>query len=157
MAGGAVKIGIEVKGAKAIGRAFKLLGETDPPFLREALTEGGQLLEGATRSRAPGGMAQKVDFVGVKGKGAQLKATVVVRHGGAKSMEFGRLYYYRGFRGRAMKSTGQRFRSGRGQKAKPFVGIITGGQALGQVEAKVKDLITTAFEKEWERIAGGPD
>lgn len=157
MAGGAVKIGIEVKGAKTLGRALKVLGETDAPFLREALTEAGQLLEAATRGRAPGSMAQKVDFVGVKGKGATLKATVVVRHAGAKSMEFGRVNYYRGFTDRRMKVTGQRFKSSRGQKPKPFVGIIAGGQALGQVEPKAKELIIGAFAKEWQRIAGGPD
>lgn len=157
MAGGAVKIGIEVKGAKSLGRALKLLGETDAPFLRQALEEAGELLEGATRGRAPGSMAAKTAFVGVKGKGATLKATVTVRHAGAKAMEFGRLYYYRGYTGRAQKATGRRFRSGKGQKAQPFVGIMKGGQALGQVEPKARELITTAFEKEWDRIAGGPD
>lgn len=154
---GTVKIGIEVSGAKALGRALRLLGETDPPFLREALDEAGHLLEGATRSRAPGGMARTVDFVGVKGKGATLKATVVVRHAGAKSMEFGRLYYYRGFTGRSQKATGQRFRSGKGQKARPFVGIMDSGHAMGAVKDDARRLIETAFEKEWDRIAGGPD
>ena len=157
MAGGAVKIGLEVKGAKALQRAFKLLGETDAPFLKKALEESGELLEGATRSRAPGSMAQKVAFTRVSGKGATLRATVVVRHAGAKSMEFGRLYYYRDFQGRAMKATGQRFRSGKGQKAKPFVGVISGGQAMAAVEPQVRAKIQAAYEKEWERIAGGPD
>jgi len=153
----AVKIGIEVKGAKAIGRALKVLGETDAPFLKKALEESGELLEGATRSRAPGSMAQKVAFTRVTGKGATMRATVVVRHGGAKSMEFGRLYYYRGYTGRSMKATGQRFRSSKGQKAKPFVGVMKGDQAMGAVKPQVKAKIEAAITKEWERIAGGPD
>jgi len=157
MAGGAVKIGIEVTGAKAISRALKVLGETDAPFLREAMEDSGRLLEGATRSRAPGSMAQKTDFTKVSGKGATLRATVVVRHAGAKSMEFGRLNYYRGFTDRRMKATGQRFKSSKGQKAKPFVGIIKGGQALAAVEPQVRQKIEAAIEKEWDRIAGGPD
>lgn len=150
-------VGIEVTGAKAITRALKVLGETDAPFLKDALEESGHLLERATESRAPGGMAQKVAFVGVKGRGATLKATVVVRHAGGKSMEFGRLYFYRGYRGRAMKATGQRFRSSKGQKAKPFVGITRQDQAIGAVAPEVRQKIETAFEREWERIAGGPD
>lgn len=156
MAGKTATVGITVTGAKAIQRAFKVLGETDAPFLRHALEQSGGLLTEATHSRAPGGMAATVAFVGVKGKGAVLRATVVVRHAGAKSMEFGRTWYYEGFTGRKMKATGQRVKR-KGQQAKPFVGIIPGGHAIGAVEPKARELIEQAISKEWERIVAEGD
>lgn len=151
-----VKIGIEVKGAKALTRALKTLGETEAPFLRQALDDSGTMLEQATRSRAPGGIASKVNFTGVKGKGGALRSVVVVKHGGAKAMEFGRRNYYRGFTNRKQKATGQKFTS-KGQQAKPFMGVRAGNQAIGAVRDDITNRLNRAFEDEWTRITNEGD
>ena len=148
---------IEVRGAKSLHKALQILQETDAPFLREALETSGNLLRSEAAQRAPAGIAQTVAFVGVKGKGAQLRALIRVKHPGGKSMEFGRQYYYRGYRGRQMKMTGQRFKAAKGQKAKPYLGIIKGDAAIAAARDKVETLILDAFEKEWIRIAGEGD
>lgn len=152
MASSRATVTIEVTGANKLRRALKVLGERDAPYLREALTDAGELLASETRRRAPGGIARTVDFTRVTGKGATQRATVVVRHPGAKAMEFGRSTYYRGFTGRRMKLTGTPFRS-RGQRARPYAGVIKGDQAIGAVAARAREAIETAIEREWERIA----
>lgn len=152
----AVKIGIEVKGAKALTRAMTTLGEVDAPFLREALDDSGQILETAIRSRGKGRIGASTRAQGVKGSGGALRAVVTVDHPGAKSMEFGRKNYYRGYTNRRQKSTGQKFRSSRGQPARPFVGV-KGGQAVGASEEPIKKKITDAIEKEWDRITSQGD
>lgn len=150
------KIGIEVKGATALNRAMKALGETDAPFLGQAIDDGGKLLQGAVRPRAPGGMASKVEFSGVKGSGANLRALVKVKHPGAKSMEFGRTKYYEAFTGRRQKATGRKV-TRRGQQARPFVGVRNMDRAVGAVKPDIQVLIERAYTKEWDRLAGGPD
>ena len=149
---GTVKWGIQVEGATALKRALRVLSETDAPFLREALTESGQLLRGAAARRAPGGIANKVDFVGVKGSGGTLRALIQIKHPGGMAMEFGRSLYYRGFTKRRMKATGRRFRASPGQKARPYLGITKGDAAIGEVGERIKRLILQAIQDEWERI-----
>jgi len=155
------KVSIQVTGATALKRALKAVGETDAPFLRQAVEEGGRLLEVAVRGMAPGAMAQTVQFVAVRGSGANVKALVRVTHPGAKAMEFGRHKYYRDFtrplRKGGMKATGTQFTASRGQKAKPFVGVRNLDQAIGSVKDEIKDKLSQAVVKEWERLAGAPD
>lgn len=149
--------GIEIDGVTNLKRALRVLAEPDAPFLRSALEESGQLLRAAAARRAPGRIAAAVRFTGVKGKGAGLRATIDVRHPGARSMEFGREMYYRGFTGRQQKATGRKFRvgPGRGQPARPYLGVIKGNAAIAEVEDRVRQLLAEAFEREWERIAVG--
>ena len=148
--------GIEVKGITRLKGAMKVLGETDAPFLRDAVEQGGNLLEDAVKGRA-GSLAGVTSMTGVKGAGAAVRALVVVKDGRAKAVEFGRTTYYRGYTGRKQKATGQKFKSSKGQKARPFVGIKKADQAIGSVAPQVVPLIAKAFEKEWERLAEGPD
>jgi hypothetical protein len=153
----AVRIGIQVTGATALKRALKAVGETDAPFLRQALDESGNILSDATRSRAKGSIAGTVHMTGVQGVGGALRATVEITHPGAKAMEFGRHTYYKGFKGRQQKATGQKFRASRGQQAKPFVGVKEGGQAVGASRPDIERKLTDAMTHEWERLAGAPD
>lgn len=134
-------------------KALRVLAEPDAPYLRNGLERAGRLLERATESRAPGSIAATVDFAGVKGKPWGMRATVVVKHRGAKAREFGRQTYYRGYTGRRMKATGTPFKAGRGgQKPEPFVGIVKGNAALGAVEGDVREILATAIEAEWSRV-----
>ncbi|HXG36523.1 MAG TPA: hypothetical protein VNL15_06115 [Dehalococcoidia bacterium] len=148
---------IQLTGHKRLKKALRVLGEREAPFLKAALEEGGGLLRGAAAARATGGISSAVQFVGVQGSGGAQKAIIRVKHPGARSMEFGRKMYYRGFRGRQMKATGQRFRANRGQQARPYMGIIKNDAAIGQVGPQVKQGIEQALEREWERIGREPE
>lgn len=46
-----------------------------------------------------------------------------------------------------------RFRSDRGQKAKPYLGVIHGNAAIGAVKDQVERKLTDAVRKEWDRLA----
>lgn len=152
--------GIDLQGARALNRALKALAETDAPFLRQALEESGELLRNAAARRWPGRSGGRVRFAGVRGgKGHTLRAVVAMDHPGARSMEFGRFNYYRGFRGRAVKATGQKFAvgTGRGQRPRPFLGIVDGDAAIAEVQDEVGAKLGAAIDLEWERIGAGGD
>ena len=162
--------GIEVHGTKELRRAFKVLGEKEAPFLRKALDEAGHILESEAAKRAPGGIAAGVGFAGVKGVGAAVRAVIRIKHPGARSMEFGRVWYYRSAIGAgnnrtgskrakgSIKSKGHKARASRGQAARPYLGIIGGDQAIAASHDRVAELLTEAYVKEWERlIAGGSE
>ena len=147
---------IETSGVADVTRAMRILAETDAPFVRAALGKSGELLRNAAIKHTHPSIASKLEFVGVQGKAGSLRAVVRTKHAGARSREFGRKWYYRGYNGRAMKS-GQRFKvaEGRGQKAQPFLGVIKGDKAVADVKPEVERLLTQAFEDEFERIANG--
>lgn len=149
---GAVTWKVEVTGAGSLQKALRVLAEEDAPFLRDALELGGRDLANAVVRHAPGGMATKTTFAGVKGKANGLRAVVLVKHRGAKAREFGRKFYYRGFTDRRMKATGQRFRAARGQRAQPIIGIVKGDAAIGAVGAQVRGRLVDAIHLEWSRI-----
>lgn len=148
-------ISIEVRGQQALVRALRLFEDAEAPFLREAMNDAGQLLERAAESRAPGGIANRVEFVGTRGSGPRIRALIKVRHPGAKSMEFGRKKFYRGFVNRRQRSTGQAFQASPGQRPRPFVGIRRGDHAIGAVRDDVERRLKRAFEQEWNRVAAG--
>ncbi len=151
---GAASIKIEVSQDTArLQKALRVLAEPEAPYLTNAMDRAGRLLERASESRAKGGIAAKIEFAGVKGKPYGLRATVVVKHPGAKPMEFGRQTYYRGFTDRRMKATGTPFKAGRGgQKADPYIGIVNGDAALGAVGGQVREIIAEGISAEWARI-----
>ena len=165
--------GVEITGATQLKRAFKVLGEKDAPFLREALIEAGHILEREAESRAPGGIARGVSFAGVKGVGGTLRAVVSIKHPGARSMEFGRIWYYRqagngvsgmgnnrpgSKRGKgSVKAKAVKVRVSPGQKARPYLGVKDGNAAIAASKSRVVALLNDAFEREWERIGGEGD
>lgn len=151
--------GIQIEGAGALKKALRVLGETEAPFLKAALDESGKLLEDAAARRAKGGIAGGVSFRGVRGKGGGLRAVVNIKHPGARSMEFGRFNYYRGFRGRDVKTTGHKFHvgPGKGQRPQPFLGIVKGDAAIAEVQQPVTEKLQKAFADEWERIGAEGD
>lgn len=145
-------ISIAVEGDKQIKRALKALGETEAPFLKGALDKGGRMLGQAAEGRVHHSIAASMQYAGVKGVGGALRAVGTFKHPGARSMEFGRTYYYRGFTGRRQKATGHKVKVSGGQKARPFVGIKRGDAAIGQVREPVQRLIREAIDAEWTRI-----
>ncbi len=150
-----VRIHIELdKGTMTrLNAALRILGEKDAPFLREALDDVGQRFAGEVRARAPGGIAAKAKYRGVKGSATGLAAKGVDDHPGARSMEFGRVWYYAGYKGRNVKS-GRKVRR-TGQKARPFMGIIAGDKAYGAVQPYARERLLEAVNREWERLGSG--
>lgn len=162
MAGGLyLRFEIPDKELTKLKRALKTLGERDAPFLAEAMERAGQIVNEEVARRAPGSMAGKVTFGGVKGVGGNVRALGYVTHPGAKSMEFGRRFYYRGFAGnnrqsspRGSMKSGTRFESPRGQKARPFIGIVNGDAAMAAAKPKVVPLILAGISATWDDLGG---
>ncbi len=88
---------VELRGVSTLNKALRVLQEPDAPILRGALEKAGRMLQGAAASRAPGGIGRKTGFTGVRGSKAGLRAAVTINHPGGRSMEFGRVWYYRRF------------------------------------------------------------
>ena len=169
--------GADIVGPSSISRRSRN-GEDSRDLDRDDRPEGAQEGDEGDRGQAvplsparPGGpgrgsrlcdrrssdrrIASASKFVKVRGKGAAISALIHVNHPGAKSAEFGRKFYYRGFTGRDQKATGQRFKPAGGQKAKPFAGIIKGDQAIGSVRNDARQRIGKAIEQEFRRVALG--
>lgn len=127
---------VELEGIGNLQKALKALAEPDAPFLRQALTESGELLRGAAASRAPGGIASKVGFSGIRGTvGGGLRAVIVIDHPGGRSMEFGRVWYYRkDFESRQaqlMRSFSYAGTKAAERRIEKRLSALAGGQAIG--------------------------
>lgn len=149
-----IRIEIDEQSMKRLSRALKVLGEKDAPFLSAALDRAGQAFASAARGYAPGGIASRVEYLGVRGSGGAQRAVGRVRHPGSRSMEFGRVWYYRGYRGRNV-SSGRKYPVPRGQRARPYLGVVDGGAAIGRIAPTARQDILTAIDQEWERIGAG--
>lgn len=151
-------IQVEVEGIAELKAIFRELGQTDAPFLKKGLEKiANGLLFPAVRAAASSAAASfgaTVKNEGVKGKGLGLRAVVSVGHPGARSMEFGRVWYYRGYRGRRQKASGIRFRvgEGRGQKARPYLGILKGPGIADTIGDAANAILEQAVEAEYERL-----
>lgn len=140
---------VRIEGLQTVQRALKEMGG-DAPFLRAALERIGEKLAGAVRAVVPY-PSYKVGAPKVKGKSPALRVVVPVDHPGARSMEFGRSYYYRGYSGRAMKS-GYKFKSSPGQMARPYLGIVKGNSVAESVRGYAEGEMLKAYEQEWDRL-----
>lgn len=149
-----VRIEIDEKSISQLRATLRALGDKGAPFLRAAMEDVGRLAAGAVKSRAPGAIGGKVDFARTTGTGASTSAKVVVSHPGARSMEFGRKFYPVGYTRRGGKNVGGA-KTGHlpGQKAKPFIGILAGGHAVGAIEDEAREKIIDAINQEWERLS----
>lgn len=146
---------VELTGVTRLRNALSLLGETDAPYLRTALEWASHRFIAAAARRAPGSIGRSITLAGVQPSARYVaQAKIVVKHPGAAPMEFGRQYYYRGYKGRAMRATGYRFRvpPGRGQKARPYLGVVNKDAAIGEVQDDIEKMLMDAIEAEWERI-----
>lgn len=143
-----IAIEIDQDSLKRLTKALKVLGEADAPYLREAVSESGQRFATAVRSHAPGSMGGQVVERGVSGSGTGLRYKGVVTHPGARSREFGRGWYYRAYTGRKMKS-GTKFKSA-GQQAVPFLGVMKGDAATGEVRPYVVERMLRGIRQTWE-------
>lgn len=145
------RVELDGKTASRLNSALKALGETDAPFLRAALDDVGARYLNEIRARAKGSLKGGARARGVTGQANTLKFSGFVGHPAAKALEFGRQYYYRGYKGRAQK-TGQRFKSSPGMRAQPYVGIKNKDQATGATSPYARERLTEAIAQEWERL-----
>ena len=168
---GASVWGIRVDGLPELRRAFKALEEFDDlPYAREALLHVQGMAIGEISKRAPDHLKGKAVALPIRGEGTTMKAPIKVEHPSSKTFEFGRHYWYKDFsRGgiigpvknrranaRAkgyMKATGKRFYATPGQKATPYIGIKSGGHAIGAIAPEAAEIISRALAKEWSRLA----
>lgn len=155
-----VALSIDTTGAKGIKLGLQALAHPKLPFLEETIGQAAKIFSGEIRSRARGGIAQKVKGGYARHKGAQLMATVSVSHPGGRSMEFGRIHYYRKFKGnnrpgsprpKGSMKQGQKFSVARGQRERVFIGIRKGDAAIGAAQPRVEELFANAILAEWER------
>lgn len=141
-------VAIQLSGLNAIKKNLRALEEMKAPEITTALGRISELAEREVKSSAPSSMAGRVSTR----PGKQLGPTLtfgVVKHPGAKAMEFGRTTYYEGYQGRNQKSGRKVKRPG--QKPKPFVGIKTGKQAMGRLEGPIRDELGSAVLAVWNR------
>lgn len=148
---GNIGLKVHVEGIDRLKRIFRRISESDAPYLKAALHEGGLVLQREGSRRTHPSIAQSVELKMRGTKAATFKAAVIFKHRGAKSREFGRKYYYRRFTKRRQKS-GERFASNPGQTAQPFLGIVHGGGAIEASAPRIKELLTVAIDKEWDRL-----
>lgn len=134
-----------------IARACRALGDKEMPFLRAAMNDGLDDVARGIGARAPASFAVSKKGITVQAGGITGKGTV--SHPGAPSREFGRTFYWAGYKGHNMKS-GQKVKRA-GQRAQPFIGIRDGGYALGAALPRLRAGILDAIPKEWDRISGG--
>jgi len=153
---GTFSTNVRITGLKAAQEGLRALGVTDVPFVRSALTDIGNVLAVGMNAVKPHA-SFKVGNVRVLGKVPALRVSVAMAHPGARSMEFGRKNYWRGYKGRAVKS-GYKFAASPGQTARPFLGVISGRSVAQGVQPYAEKRLVDAYIKEWETAhaaAGG--
>lgn len=141
-------LSIEVKGITRLRSSLKALEEMDAPEITAGLGRIARLADSEVSRSAPGSMGGKVNTRPAKKLGATITLGEV-KHPGAKAMEFGRTTYYEGYKGRAQKS-GNKVKRG-GQKARPFIGIKTGKQAMGRLQEPVERELRESIAAVWNR------
>lgn len=149
---GPLKMGVEILGVKEMGKALKAVGDTEAPFVTEALEWAGPHMVASAKTFAPNSsIANAISFIGVKGKGIRQRAVVRAKHPAGASFEFGRLWYYTGYSGRDARG-GIRVRRYPGFAKKPYLGIVKRDKALGEVSEEITDRLMDAMVKEWRRL-----
>ena len=149
---------LQVNGVKEIRRALNDVSAARSGPAADAYEKG--IRAGAERVaweiavRAPGSMGGKTKFDRMLGRGVYARGVVAVNHPGARSMEFGRKYYWVGYTGRQPR-TGRKVLHHPGQVARPFVGVIKGDQALGSAGPYVARQIGIGIERAWIALAFG--
>lgn len=147
---GTVSANVRITGLKEVQAALREMGG-DAPYLRKALEEIGEDLAEEMQAVAPF-PSFKVERPKVLGKSPALRVSVGIGHPGARSREFGRKYYYRGFQGRAMKATGYKFKSSPGQEARPYLGVVSGPSVAEKIRPTAEERLVDAYEREWDRL-----
>lgn len=163
---GTASVKIQVSGARRLQRAMEVLGQTDAPFIREALLDVGREMTGAIRAFGRPSVTRVIEVGEVRPRGAGSTLPMAVVHPAAAVLEFGRQWWYRGRgdgrignnrggskrRKGVFKRYGERIKYHPGMPARPYVGIVAGGHAIGTVQPFAHQRFLEAFEREWARL-----
>lgn len=157
------EVQLDGKAVSQLNRALSLFEEQHADFLREALAKSAHILTPEIKRRAKGSISNRVEYAGLKGTKAGVRAVITINHPGARSAEFGRRRWHvspgagnnRGTQKRAKGS----MKRGKvvirpGQKARPFLGVEKGDAAIGAKADEIRTLLTNAIEQEWIRLGG---
>lgn len=143
---------VRIEGLRALQDGLKAMQVTDAPFLRAALMEIGTYLMIGMTVAAPF-PSFKVGTPAITGSGAALRVRVPLVHPGSRSYEFGRKWYFRGYRRGGSMKAGVKFQAQPGQVARPFLGIITGRSVAQSIRPVAEPLLLKAFQDEWKRAS----
>lgn len=166
---GTASVRFQVEGAQRIQRALQVLGDTEAPFIRQALLDVGQQMTVAIRAVGRPSITRVIESGDVVARAGGFRLPMSVVHPAAAVTEFGRQWWYRGRgdgrignnrgaskrRKGVFKRYGERIKYAPGMPARPYVGIVDGGHAIGAVQPFARQRFLEAFEREWERIAAG--
>jgi hypothetical protein len=154
-----IKVQIEPGELRRLRRQLRALG-VDSPEVREAFEQAvDTVLLPALRAAAPGSMGSRIK----RGKvsraqlGTNPRVMIRINHPGAASYEFGRKFWWRGWRGRARGKGSQKalggytFRATPGQPARPWIGIKGGGVLAAARPALIR-AVERGIERAWRRL-----
>lgn len=155
---GAASLRVEIPNVRRLQSAFRALAEADAPFIDEALKQGAaDDFIPAIKRHAPGAIGREVRHGRVLGSPPGRRISIIVEHPGSKPMEFGRSFYWSGYTvagGRI--SGGRKTRHTPGQRPRPFVGVVKGDAAVGEVGTALQKRFSDAIEAEFLRLANMP-
>jgi hypothetical protein len=154
-----VTVQIPAEQYRRLTTLLRVLGETDAPYLRQALSEAAQLMAEEVERRAPSVVRPTIRAV--EARTATAGARVDVGHPATKVLEFGKRKV-RTLRPRARKALygpGMRHPVRRVRwgpiRPRPFIGIVDRGHAIGAAQPRIQEMLARAIEVEFERMAGG--
>lgn len=148
---------IQITGLKAAQAGLQAMNVQSVPIIDEALTDIGNVLAIGMDAVKPHA-SFKVGKPRILGKPHARRVSVAIAHPGARSAEFGRTWYWRGYTGRNMKA-GYKFQPGSGgQKARPYLGVISGASVAQSIRPYAEKRLVDAYIRQFEAshaAAGG--
>lgn len=148
---------IQITGLKAAQDGLRAMNVQSVPIIDDALTDIGNVLAIGMDAVKPHA-SFKVGKPKLAGKPHARRVTVPLSHPGARSMEFGRTWYWRGYTGRNAKA-GYKFQpASGGQKARPYLGVIAGASVAQSIRPYAETRLVDAYIRQFEAshaAAGG--
>lgn len=148
---------IKITGLKAAQDGLRAMNVQSVPIIDEALTDIGNVLAIGMDAVKPHA-SFKVGKPKILGKPHSRRVSVAIAHPGARSAEFGRKWYWRGYTGRNMKA-GYKFQpASGGQKARPYLGVISGASVAQSIRPFAETKLVDAYIRQFEAshaAAGG--
>lgn len=159
---------IKITGLKAAQEGLKAMNVQSVPIIDKALQDIGNVLAIGMDAVKPHQSFQ-IEKPVIRGQPHARRVSVGLKHPAARSIEFGKKYWWAGFtrpgvprgspKGYSMKS-GYKIEKEppQGQKAQPFLGVISGPSVAKSVEGYAGEKLVDAYIKQFEAshaAAGG--
>lgn len=157
---------IQITGLKAAQAGLQAMNVQSVPIIDEALRQIGNVLAIGMDAVKPHASFQVGKPV-IRGKPHARRVSVPLAHPGARSVEFGKKYWWTGYKrpgapkgtpkGYSMKG-GYKIEKDPGQKAKPFLGVIEGPSVAQSIRPYAEKKLVDAYIRQYEvshAAAGG--